>query len=119
MFAHRFNELARLPTLDKRFCQLFWRNSRAETPINHWSLPCDRLAVRFKNALQRRETGISTMTRTAIAWICLTFAVLAQQSQAQTLTVTTVTRPPFSYVEDGAEAGFSMDLLAALAQALE
>ncbi|MBO9413152.1 MULTISPECIES: transporter substrate-binding domain-containing protein [Ruegeria] len=59
------------------------------------------------------------MTRAFIAWICLTFAVLAQQSQAQTLTVTTVTRQPFSYVEDGAETGFSMDLLAALAQSLD
>ncbi len=44
--------------------------------------------------------------------------LLAEQSQAQTLTVTTVTRPPFSYVEDGAQVGFSMDLLAALAESL-
>ncbi|WP_170783110.1 transporter substrate-binding domain-containing protein [Ruegeria lacuscaerulensis] len=58
------------------------------------------------------------MTRILVTWICLTFAVLAQQSQAQTLSVTTVTRPPFSYVEDGADVGFSMDLLAALAEAL-
>ena len=29
-----------------------------------------------------------------------------------------MTRPPFSYVEDGAETGFSMDLLAALAESL-
>ena len=58
------------------------------------------------------------MKRALFALICLTFAVLAQQSQAQTLTVTTVTRPPFSYVEDGAEAGFSMDLLQALAESL-
>ncbi|MDA7964548.1 transporter substrate-binding domain-containing protein [Ruegeria sp.] len=58
------------------------------------------------------------MMRALFALICLTFTVLAQQSQAQSLTVTTVTRPPFSYVEDGAETGFSMDLLAALAEAL-
>lgn len=58
------------------------------------------------------------MKRVLFAMICLTFAVLAQQSQAQTLSVTTVTRPPFSYVEDGAETGFSMDLLAALAESL-
>ncbi|NOC92157.1 transporter substrate-binding domain-containing protein [Ruegeria atlantica] len=58
------------------------------------------------------------MKRAFYALICLTFAVLAQQSMAQSLTVTTVTRPPFSYVEDGAETGFSMDLLAALSEAL-
>ncbi|WP_108861204.1 transporter substrate-binding domain-containing protein [Ruegeria sp. Alg231-54] len=58
------------------------------------------------------------MIRALLVWICLTFAVLAQQSQAQTLSVTTVTRPPFSYVEDGAQTGFSMDLLQALAEAL-
>ncbi len=56
--------------------------------------------------------------RAFIASLCLTFAVLAQQSQAQSLTVTTVTRPPFSYVEDGAQSGFSMDLLEALSDSL-
>ena len=55
------------------------------------------------------------MKRPFFALICLTFAAFAQQVQAQTLTVTTVTRPPFSYAENGAETGFSMDLLAALA----
>ncbi|WP_170427590.1 transporter substrate-binding domain-containing protein [Ruegeria arenilitoris] len=59
------------------------------------------------------------MLRAFFVWICLTFAVLAQQSQAQTLSVTTVTRPPFSYVEDEAQTGFSMDLLQALAEALD
>ncbi|NOD94095.1 transporter substrate-binding domain-containing protein [Ruegeria sp. HKCCD4884] len=58
------------------------------------------------------------MKRALYALICLTFAVIAQQSLAQSLSVTTVTRPPFSYVEDGAETGFSMDLLAALAESL-
>ncbi|MEX0306118.1 MAG: transporter substrate-binding domain-containing protein [Ruegeria sp.] len=58
------------------------------------------------------------MKRVFFALICLTFAVLAQQSQAQSLTVTTVTRPPFSFVEDGAQTGFSMDLLAALSESL-
>ncbi|WP_209505028.1 MULTISPECIES: transporter substrate-binding domain-containing protein [unclassified Ruegeria] len=58
------------------------------------------------------------MKRAFFALICLTFAVIAQQSLAQSLSVTTVTRPPFSYVEDGDETGFSMDLLAALAEAL-
>ncbi|CAD0186192.1 Glutamine-binding periplasmic protein precursor [Ruegeria sp. THAF57] len=58
------------------------------------------------------------MKRVLFALICLTFAVLAQQSQAQTLSVATVTRTPFSYVEDGAQTGFSMDLLAALSESL-
>ncbi len=58
------------------------------------------------------------MKRSLFALICLTFTVLAQQSQAQSLSVTTVTRPPFSYVEDGAQVGFSMDLLEALAESL-
>ena len=54
------------------------------------------------------------MTRALFALICLTFAVFAQHSQAETLTVTTVERPPFSYVDEGEGTGFSMDLLAAL-----
>ncbi len=58
------------------------------------------------------------MKRVFFALICLTFATLAQQSQAQSLTVTTVTRPPFSFVEDGAQTGFSMDLMAALSESL-
>ncbi len=58
------------------------------------------------------------MKRLLFALICLTFTVLSQQSQAQSLKVATVTRPPFSYVEDGADVGFSMDLLRALAEAL-
>ncbi|MEM6657645.1 MAG: transporter substrate-binding domain-containing protein [Pseudomonadota bacterium] len=58
------------------------------------------------------------MKRLLFALICLTVAVLAQQSQAQSLTVTTVTRPPFSYVEDGVSTGFSMELLEALAESL-
>lgn len=58
------------------------------------------------------------MKRAFFALICLTFAVIAQQSMAQSLSVTTVTRPPFSYDEGGHETGFSMDLLAALAEAL-
>ena len=45
-------------------------------------------------------------------------ALWAQTLVAQTLTVSTVTRPPFSMVEEGQDTGFSMDLLAALADAL-
>lgn len=58
------------------------------------------------------------MIRALFALVCLAFTVLAQQSQAQTLNVTTVTRPPFSFVEDGVQTGFSMDLLEALAGSL-
>ncbi|WP_420585910.1 transporter substrate-binding domain-containing protein [Ruegeria sp.] len=58
------------------------------------------------------------MKRALFALFCLTLMAFAQQSSAQTLDVTTVTRPPFSYVEDGTQTGFSMDLLQALAESL-
>lgn len=115
---HRFNELGQLPTPDHGNPDAFSRISRIDTPIKHGGLPSGHLAVPFKSALEARETGELTMTRALLVWVCLTFAVLAQQSQAQTLSVTTVTRPPFSYAEDGAQTGFSMDLLQALAEAL-
>ena len=38
---------------------------------------------------------------------------------AQTLTVATVTRPPFSMVQDGVDTGFSMELLEALSTGLD
>lgn len=91
---------------------------QSDTPTPYDNLPSDHLAVRRTIALQGRETGELNMKRALYALICLTFAVIAQQSLAQSLSVTTVTRPPFSYVEDGAETGFSMDLLAALAESL-
>ncbi|MBE1285468.1 MAG: transporter substrate-binding domain-containing protein [Rhodobacteraceae bacterium] len=53
----------------------------------------------------------------------LLFALLAvlvtwggHQSVAQTISVATVTRPPFSLIEEGQDGGFSMDLLSALAE---
>lgn len=50
---------------------------------------------------------------------CLAALVLTCQTvSAQTLTVSTVTRPPFSMVENGADTGFSMALLAALSDKL-
>lgn len=91
---------------------------QSESTIKHAGLPCGHLADAYTFALLGRETGDLTMKRAFYAMICLTFAVLAQQSLAQTLNVTTVTRPPFSYVEDGVETGFSMDLLDALSEAL-
>ena len=58
------------------------------------------------------------MTRALFALICLIIAAFAHTSQAETLTVATVDRPPFSYEVDGEDTGFSMDLLAALAEEL-
>jgi len=42
----------------------------------------------------------------------------AQSTAAQVLTVSTVTRPPFSMIEDGKDTGFSIELLQALADSL-
>ena len=56
--------------------------------------------------------------RNLIFLILLWFGLLVQSVAAQSLTVSTVTRPPFSLTEDGQDAGFSMDLLAALAETL-
>jgi polar amino acid transport system substrate-binding protein len=52
--------------------------------------------------------------------LCLTLlaSTWAQTSVAQTLSVSTVTRPPFSMMENGADTGFSVELLSALAEAL-
>lgn len=57
--------------------------------------------------------------RNLLLLLGLIVSLSAQVSVAQTLTVSTVTRPPFSMVEDGAETGFSIELLEALAQALD
>lgn len=51
-----------------------------------------------------------TLTTLAVFW--------GQGLLAQTLTVATVERPPFSFTDKGGEAGFSMDLLAALSETL-
>ena len=50
--------------------------------------------------------------------LSLVMSFWAQSSAAQVLTVSTVTRPPFSMVEDGVDTGFSIDLLRALAERL-
>lgn len=54
--------------------------------------------------------------------IILPFALIvsiwAQAAIAQTLSVSTVTRPPFSMVEKGADTGFSIELLEALSEKL-
>lgn len=48
----------------------------------------------------------------------LALAIWAQTATAQSLIVSTVTRPPFSMAENGSDTGFSMDLLRALADKL-
>jgi polar amino acid transport system substrate-binding protein len=50
--------------------------------------------------------------------LSLIASLWAQSAAAQVITVSTVTRPPFSMVEDGTDVGFSMDLLMALSDAL-
>lgn len=52
------------------------------------------------------------------AAILLAATVLIQSAAAETLTVTTVDRRPFSMVEDGKETGFSIELFQALAKSL-
>jgi len=52
------------------------------------------------------------------AILSLILLLWAQSSAAQVLSVSTVTRPPFSMVEDGKDTGFSIELLGALADKL-
>lgn len=54
-----------------------------------------------------------------IAALMLAASSLLSQAAAQDLRVATVTRPPFSMVENGAETGFSLDLWAALMAEME
>ncbi|MDK3017717.1 transporter substrate-binding domain-containing protein [Pseudodonghicola flavimaris] len=56
--------------------------------------------------------------RHLFAAILLAATALIQSAAAETLTVTTVTRPPFSMQEDGIDTGFSIELLEALATSL-
>lgn len=57
------------------------------------------------------------MSRFALIF-CFFTSLLSQVAVAQTLDVTTVTRAPFSMVEDGEDTGFSIELLAALSEKL-
>ena len=50
--------------------------------------------------------------------LSLAMSLWAQSSMAQVLVVSTVTRTPFSMVEDGVDTGFSIELLKALADRL-
>ncbi|SLN28667.1 Glutamine-binding periplasmic protein precursor [Pseudoruegeria aquimaris] len=51
--------------------------------------------------------------------LLLALLPLATQATAQDLRVATVTRPPFSMVENGVDTGFSLDLWAALMEEME
>ncbi|MFT7594098.1 MAG: polar amino acid transport system substrate-binding protein [Paracoccaceae bacterium] len=64
------------------------------------------------------ETVAEQMKKILFA-LGLMVSVWAQSAAAQVLTVSTVTRVPFSMVEDGAETGFSIELLQALATVLD
>ncbi len=56
--------------------------------------------------------------RKILVAFCLFVSLAGNPALARTLTVSTVTRPPFSRLEDGRDTGFSMELLRALAKSL-
>lgn len=56
--------------------------------------------------------------RNILLLLIASFGLWAQTVAAQTLTVSTVTRPPFSMPEGAGNTGFSMDLLDALSETL-
>ena len=60
---------------------------------------------------------LTALTRSIVSM--LVALALTIPAFAQDLTVSTVTRPPFSFVEDGTDTGFSVDLWRAVAQDLE
>ena len=53
-----------------------------------------------------------------VAYAMLVAASSAQAQQTEEFTVSTVTHPPFSMIVDGVDAGFSVDLLNAVADQL-
>ncbi|MEX0349355.1 MAG: transporter substrate-binding domain-containing protein [Paracoccaceae bacterium] len=59
------------------------------------------------------------MLRRLIIFLASITCLIATEISAQELDVSTVTRPPFSMVENGDQTGFSMDLLAALMEDLD
>lgn len=58
------------------------------------------------------------MLRYLLSVVMTVFLLAPTLPRAETMTVATVTRPPFSMVEDGVDTGFSIDLLQALAESL-
>jgi polar amino acid transport system substrate-binding protein len=57
--------------------------------------------------------------KTAVCLCLWMMACIGQASYAQDYTIATVTRSPFSIVEDGKDTGFSLDLFAEVAKDLE
>ena len=53
-----------------------------------------------------------------VAYAMLVAASSVQAEQTEEFTVSTVTHPPFSMIVDGVDAGFSVDLLNAVADQL-
>ena len=64
--------------------------------------------------MQTKTSRADRMIRSLFG-IILAVAASLQPLGAETLRVSTVTRPPFSMPANGSDTGFSMDLLAALA----
>ena len=62
--------------------------------------------------------GMNGIIRALMALSVWVGAGSVQAQSAQELTISTVTRAPFSMLIDGVDAGFSVDLLAAVAQEL-
>lgn len=54
----------------------------------------------------------------SIISLCILLLIWGQSLTAQSLTIATVTRPPFSLVESGRDTGFSIELLEALSKRL-
>ena len=65
-----------------------------------------------------RYMGITVLMQKILLLISLIVSLWAQSAIAQTLTVSTVTRPPFSFVESGADTGFSIELIGMIAAML-
>ena len=73
--------------------------------------------VQHKNADHEVYDLIGSSLRTFVSLFIL-FLTWAQPLISQTLTVATVTRPPFSFTENGRDAGFSIELLEELTDRL-
>lgn len=63
--------------------------------------------------------GISVMVRTCLAWLFFWLALPTVGIAADSLTVATIEREPFSYRQDGVWTGFSIELLEAIGARLE
>ncbi len=85
----------------------------------------ERAASRLREAIIRPKTFLISLIQGRdfdVSFFRLLplmmFALWGQVSLAQMLTVNTVTRPPFSMVENGVDTGFSIELVEAMADRL-